>query len=276
VDTTITLYGFPHQHQTARYLAVVTSPPGAVLQGEINFVPGGSKNIFNNHAMISRRWPISSFGSVVSIQAFYSGDQHHSPSASNVFFDTIPKGSSFIRLVSSSPTSQVGQSVTFFANLHPGGGDGSLMTFYDGNNILGTAPLQGGGAVFTTALLPAGSRGIRAYFPGDTQFTPSYAGTTQQVNKYATTTTLNSSLNPSQQKQPVTFTVAVSSPGPSVPTGAIRFMDGTAWLGSGRLLGGTATLTHKFAAGTHSISAVFLGDSASAPSTSAVLSQVVQ
>jgi hypothetical protein len=53
-------------------------------------------------------------------------------------------------------------------------------------------------------------------------------------------------------------------------------LDGTTWIGSGVLNGGVATLSHKFAAGTHPITALYRGDSASAQSSSIVLNQVVQ
>ena len=70
--------------------------------------------------------------------------------------------------------------------------------------------------------------------------------------------------------------LAVTSAGASVPKGSVRFVDGTTWLGSAMLNGGVATLTHRFAAGTHSITALYRGDAASAESSSMILTQVVQ
>jgi hypothetical protein len=62
-----------------------------------------------------------------------------------------------------------------------------------------------------------------------------------------------------------------------VPTGKVKFMDGTATLGSASLKAGVATLAKsKLAVGTHSITAQYLEDAASARSTSPVLNQVVQ
>jgi len=276
LPTTTTLYGFPHPSRTARYLAVVSTPPGgAPFTGRITFVPGGSPLISaGGAATIWHRWP--GFGEVVSIYAVYEGDAHHSGSTSNVFYDTIPRGLSHLKLTSSGSPSLVGQPVTFNATVPQDGGTGPLITFYDDSVILGTVPMVNGGASFSTSSLAARAHGIRASFPGDTSYIGSYAGIVQQVNKNATTTALSSSMNPSQRKQPVTFTVTVTSGGPSLPTGNVRFLDGTTWLGSATLNSGVATLTHTFAAGTHTITALYRGDSASAQSSSIVLNQVVQ
>jgi hypothetical protein len=96
------------------------------------------------------------------------------------------------------------------------------------------------------------------------------------IASYATTTSLNSSLNPSQFGQPVTFTARVTSSGPT-PTGRVTFLDGTAAIGSATLSGDVATLTKSSPAiGTHLITAEYVGDADNAESTSSALDQVVQ
>jgi len=66
------------------------------------------------------------------------------------------------------------------------------------------------------------------------------------------------------------------SSGP-VPTGTVRFLDGTTGLGYATLSGGVAKLTKSnLAVGTHSITAHYNGDAASSTSTSSVVNQVVQ
>jgi subtilase family serine protease len=96
----------------------------------------------------------------------------------------------------------------------------------------------------------------------------------------ATTTTVTSSQNPANFGVSVTFTATVTTTGSTPPTGTVTFNDGTTALGSGSLstVGGfqvatfaTSTLT----AGTHSITAVYGGDSSNAGSTSAVLNQII-
>ncbi len=77
----------------------------------------------------------------------------------------------------------------------------------------------------------------------------------------------------------VTFTATVTGPSgnTTVPTGTVSFLDGTTILGSGTLNGtGVATFsTAALSAGSHSITAVYRGDSNFNGSTSTVLTQVV-
>ena len=95
----------------------------------------------------------------------------------------------------------------------------------------------------------------------------------------ATQTTLESSSNPSQFGQAVTFTATVISLGFSgTPTGSVSFFDGGTSIGNSNLnSNGVATLmTSALAVGTHTITATYNGDSNFAPSTSPPLYQVVQ
>lgn len=94
--------------------------------------------------------------------------------------------------------------------------------------------------------------------------------------RYSTTTTLTSSLNLSRVGQSVTFTATVNGAG-ITPTGNITFRDETTILGAVNIAGGSANFTtNSLAAGNHSITAVYSGDSAHAASTSAMLVQEVK
>ncbi len=115
-----------------------------------------------------------------------------------------------------------------------------------------------------------------AAYPGDSEIEPSEGKIIQIVEKYATTTTLSSNLNPSQPGEAVTFTMQVTSSGP-MATGKATFKDGTKTLASVTLQDGKATLTtSKLALGTHPITAEYPGDAYNAESTSSILDQVVQ
>jgi hypothetical protein len=150
------------------------------------------------------------------------------------------------------------------------------VTFYDGTTSMGTGTTASGVAMFAAALLTARTHTIKASYPGDYNFKPNSGTVTQVVNKYATTTTLTSSPNPSHSGQAVTFTAQVVSTGPA-PTGKVKFLDGTLAIGSATLSGGVAKLTKStLAVGTHPITAQYLGDAASNTSTSSVVNQVVQ
>ncbi len=85
--------------------------------------------------------------------------------------------------------------------------------------------------------------------------------------------TLTSSLNPSTYGSSVTFTAAVT---PANATGTVTFNDGSATLGTGTISSGTATYsTSALSAGSHSITAVYGGDSNYDSSTSSVVTQTI-
>ena len=180
-------------------------------------------------------------------------------------------------LTSSPNPSDYGQAVTFTTVVAPAPPDGETVTFMKGKAVLGTGPLSGGTAIFTTAALRVGKTSVTAVYGGDSNFAGSTSKAVKQVvDKYPTTTALSSSLNPSQSAQAVTFTAQVTSSG-APPTGIVKFLDGASKLGLDRLRGGVASFTtSKLAVGTHAITAQYLGDAASDKSTSPVLDQVVQ
>jgi uncharacterized repeat protein (TIGR03803 family) len=191
---------------------------------------------------------------------------------------TVPYPSETSVSTSGSP-SFVGQSVTFTATVTSTHGtipDGELVTFYDGTTALGSAALASETATFTTSSLSPKTHTIKATYAGDAAFVSSTGSVGQVVDRYPTTTALSSSSNPSAYGQAVTFTATVTSAGPT-PTGKVWFKDGTTGLGTVTLSGGVATLANsKLVVGTHPITAEYLGDTASAKSTSSVVDQVVQ
>jgi len=92
----------------------------------------------------------------------------------------------------------------------------------------------------------------------------------------STSTSLTSSQNPANFGVSVTFTATVTTTGANPPTGTVTFNDGTTALGTGTLTAQVATFaTSTLTVGTHSITAVYGGDSSNASSTSAVLTQTI-
>jgi YVTN family beta-propeller protein len=149
------------------------------------------------------------------------------------------------------------------------------ITFMDGLTQLGTVNLSKLGFVtFTTSSLVSGNDTITAVYSGDNNYLPSTSSTlTQKVNKANTTTNLTSSANPSNSGKPITFTASIFPVG---ATGTITFYDGSTKLGSGTVVSGKATFTAtSLTKGTHSITAVYVGDNNYNGSTSSVLSQKV-
>jgi hypothetical protein len=271
--------------QVVAYTATVTSQSGGTVTGTVTFQDAGSP--IATVALAGNQAACSTSYNVVgahSITATYSGDLNNAGSTSaplTEYIGSFPVSSLTVLTTSMSP-SLIGQPVTFTATVKPRDSrygaipDGELVTFYDGPTALGSVALAGGTAAYTTASLSAKTHTIKATYVGDSIFKPSTGFVTQVVNKYTTTTTLTSSPNPSHSGQAVTFTAKVTSTGP-VPTGKVKFLDGTLAIGSATLSGGVAKLTKStLAVGTHPITAEYLSDAFSAKSTSAVVNQVVQ
>ena len=90
------------------------------------------------------------------------------------------------------------------------------------------------------------------------------------------TTTTSASPSPSLSGQLVTLRANVSAT-TALPQGTVAFMDGAAYLGGALLVNGQATLTtDDLAVGSHNLTARYDGDGTYGPSTSPILTQVVQ
>jgi len=92
----------------------------------------------------------------------------------------------------------------------------------------------------------------------------------------ATSTVLTSPVNPSTVGQPIMFTATVSSAG-GTPAGSVTFYNGNSSLGSATLNSSAQArlTTANLSAGSHSMTAAYMGNMSFAPSTSAVLTQTV-
>jgi hypothetical protein len=128
---------------------------------------------------------------------------------------------------------------------------------------------------FTVSLYTAGSKTIAAT---DTANGSVAASATVVVSPSATVTEIDSSANPADLDQAVTFTatVAVVSPGTGTPTGTMTFLDGDVILRTVPLSGGKSTFTtSSLSAGDHEITARYDGQGNVGPSTSPPLTQAV-
>jgi 6-phosphogluconolactonase (cycloisomerase 2 family) len=286
VNPALTTTGLASSHnlaapnQKVTYTATATGQYGGAATGTVTFRDGNAViatvTLAGNLAAYSTSY--KAIG-VHSITATYSGDANNVGSISSALMEHIENPSKTVVTTSGSPRF-VGQAVTFTATVASIYGtipNGELMTFYDGTLLLGSVPLVGGTAAYTTSSLSARTHTFKATYAGDVTFLPSVRRVTQVVVKYPTTTVLVSNPDPSGYGQPVTFTATVTPTGPYPPTGKVWFLDGTTGIGTATLTSGVATLTKKWlAVRTHPITAQYLGDAYSAKSTSSVLNQAVQ
>ena len=157
--------------------------------------------------------------------------------------------------------------------------DWESLQFYDGSTFLGEVPLTATYVDFQTSSLGLGTHSITAVFPGDGNFETSTSTVFPlTVNKIPTTTSISSSANPSSLGQTVNLTATVTSlTGAAIPPGdVVTFKDGSTVLGVYNLSAGAATYQFSpLAAGNHSITAMFPGDSTFAANTSTVFTQTV-
>jgi hypothetical protein len=208
-----------------------------------------------------------------SVTAVYGGDSNHNANTSSIFTQTVKKATSSMVLSSSGNPSSYSSAVTFTVTLAPGSETG-VVTFKDGNTLLGTGAINGGIATYTTGALAVGSHSILASYAGDLNFNTSTPATLRQVvNQASTTVTLTSSANPSAYGSSATFTATVTPP---TAAGAVTFKDGSTTLGTGAISNGIAIYsTSVLALGPHSVTASYGGDTNDIASTSPILAQAV-
>jgi len=260
----------------------VTSQYGEPVNGSVTFKQGttplSTAPLSNSQAAYATTYTSSG---TRSITAAYSGDNNNLSSTSPVVNQVVKSlpAPTTTALTSSLDPSFFGQSVTFTATVTSPYGpipDGHLVTFFDGNTTLGSAPTASGVATYTSSL-SADSHVIKATFVGDAIFASSTKSLSQVVKRDPTTIGLASSLNPSNSGQSVTFTATVTSTYGPIPDGElVTFYDGSTTLGSAPLGGGVAAYSSSsLTVASHAIKAAYPGDAAFA-SSSKTLTQVVK
>ena len=146
------------------------------------------------------------------------------------------------------------------------------VTFFAGSTRLGRAALDPDGrALFSTTSLPPGLHSLTARYEGNYNFEPSTSEPVSVSVLPAQPTAITLSLSDSRPApgQPLTLRAQVTS-GSGPPSGAVAFYDGESLLGQAQLDGnGQASLTVALEAGSHSLSARYLGGDGYAASASA-------
>jgi YD repeat-containing protein len=199
-----------------------------------------------------------------SITAHYLGDDHHTISESSPLTQEVRAATSTTLETSVNP-SVWNQSVTLTAtvgSMSYGGTPTGTVTFKDGSTTIGTGTLSGGVATLSISTLEVGSHTLNVYYGGDGNYSASDGSTSQTVDKADTSTTLDTSVNPTVWGQATTLTATVSPAYGGTPTGTVTFKDGTTVIGTASLSGGVATLSvSALEVGSHTLHAYYNGDS---------------
>ena len=262
---------------------VAVSPATGTPSGTVTFTDGaitlGTAALTGGQAVLTISVPGLPAGNQT-ITASFSGGALFASASGTLAEDLLYPAA--VTLISAVNPSLVGQSAAFTATVLAvdplTGTPTGTVTFSDGNVVLGTATLVNSQASFSTAPLALGRHPITATYGGDTNFASVVSTTLTQVVLNLPSVTVVSSLNPATTGQTVTFTAAVApvAPAKGTPTGVVTFTDGVFILGTSRLANGQATFsTSILSSGTHSIYAVYGGDTSFASTSSAALTQSI-
>ena len=221
------------------------------------------------------------------ITASYAGDSYYGASTSLAVNQVVNQATT-ATAVKSNPdpgiaggTEAITATVTVTQGVSKPAGN---VTFMDGTASLGSIALSSTGTATINPALALGTHNIVATYAGDTDDATSSGSLSLTVNQAVTKTTLTTSGTPALVLSSITFTATVASVGGGAPTGAVTFTDtlggSTVTLPcAGLLTVGAATstatcITSTLAAGTHTITATYGGDTNDVVSSTSI-TQVV-
>jgi len=107
-----------------------------------------------------------------SLTASYGGDANDAPSYSPAVTESVGLQTTTTALAAAPTPATAGQKVTLTATVSPGDPAGSV-SFFDGANLLGTAPVANAVATISTATLSGGIHSLTATYGGDANNAPS-------------------------------------------------------------------------------------------------------
>jgi hypothetical protein len=146
------------------------------------------------------------------------------------------------------------------------------INILEGTAVVASAPVAGRITPISISGVGDGTHNYTAQYSGDANYALLNFGS---VTLAGTTTTLTPSANPVVYGDSVTLSASVTSDS-GVPTGTVKFLDGTTLLSTSTLDGsGKASFTTAFTAGTHPITVSYSGAPAFNVSTSAPVSLIV-
>jgi hypothetical protein len=262
-------------------LTAVVAGTGGIATGMVKFMDGAAV-VGTGTLNASGVATISTSSLAVgqhTLFAVYAGDAKDNTSTSASLTQVVQIATSVTTLASSVNPSTFGSSVTFAASVSTNGGAATgTVTFSDGVVVLGTAAVNAGGAVFSSATLALGSHSITAAYGGDANDAASQSAALSQQVQQAGPVTLASSANPSIAGSSVSFTATIAAPQGAPVTGTVTFKDGATVLGTANVNSSSVATfsTSALAVGQHSIVASYSGDATNRAASSNLLLQAVQ
>jgi hypothetical protein len=281
--------------QAVAFTALVRAagPGSGPLGGTVTFMDGS--NTLGTSTLESSgtvTWSTSALSvGTHAVTAVYSGYGSFAPSSSAALSQVVDQAITTPNVSVSADSGVSGQALTFTVSvsvISPGAGTPTGLVSLsvqgaDGSNWFGAGPLDGTAtAKFTPPALAPGTYTFTASYLGDSNFTASaFASGTTTVGPAYSTVVLSSSASPAVWQASVTFTATVAPvpPGAGTPTGAVQFqIDGVNFGAPVLLVNGAATSgsINSLTAGSHTITASYLGDPNFRPSTAPLLSLSVQ
>ena len=183
------------------------------------------------------------------------------------------------------PVAAQGQSVTFLGTVAASEAAGpatGLVGFVVDGTVIGFAPLNSLGiATFTTDQLPVGTDSVTLAYLGDathpSAFSAPFSQKVTPARNPSPLTVVYSTDQAAAVTSPVTFVGVVAPTTAGTPTGLVGFVVDGSVVGFARLnsLGIATFTTNTLAAGTHSVTLAYLGDSTFSPTFSPAYSQQI-
>lgn len=254
---------------TVNFTATVTATNGGTPTGTVSFQDGatvlGTVTLSNGTAVF--KTSTLAVGAH-SIHILYGGDSNNASSNSSAVQETIEQIGTIATLSTSGSPAAAGASISLTATITansivPSSPVSGTVSFMEGTTTLGVGTVSGNKVILNLSSLPVGQHNIVALYGGATNYSGSTSvSIAQSVQQAQTTGTLIASVNPAVAGKNDTLTVTITSNG-GIPTGTVKFMDGTTLLGTAVLNAqGVAIYTvPAFSTGNHSITAVYPGDS---------------
>jgi hypothetical protein len=266
------------------FSATVTSNATSPATGTVSFLDNGVSIGTGTVAGTPGAATFSTSSQTVgthSITVTYAGDNYRAASSSAAPLNQVVNQASTVTAVSATPTPGVAETPeTISATVALAVGTAipaGTVTFTSAGTNLGSAPLNSSGAAIITPTLAAGSYQIVATYSGNASIGGSASAPLAYSVVGATTqTSLTVTPSPALILAPITFTATISGNDPT-PTGSVNFLANGVIIGTSTLnSSGVATFSDSaLPAGSYSMTAVYLGNSNDATSTSPAVSETV-